>query len=65
MLTMFLIYLQIHNFKMAGLHPLLLYGHSKKQTVSCGKLCELDLVTETEEGSIQSIHTLYERILKG
>lgn len=57
--------MQIHKFKMAGLHPLFLFGTEKKNSVSCDYLSGLEAVTDQENDTVKTIHNLYESLLKG
>ncbi|XP_034431953.1 proteoglycan 4-like [Hippoglossus hippoglossus] len=60
---MFPICFQVHKFKMAGLHPVLLFGTKKKDCVSCECLSGLEVVTDTENASMKAVRTLYESLL--
>ncbi|XP_062264633.1 uncharacterized protein LOC133971341 [Platichthys flesus] len=56
---MFPICFQVHKLKMAGLHPMLLFGREKKGSVSCDSISGLELVSDTDYKSLKIIEGLY------
>ncbi|XP_060945094.1 uncharacterized protein LOC133022099 [Limanda limanda] len=53
----------VHKFKMAGLHPILLFGTNKKNCVSCDFLTGLEVVKDKESASVKAVRELYESLL--
>ncbi|XP_053295705.1 uncharacterized protein LOC128455832 isoform X1 [Pleuronectes platessa] len=53
----------VHKFKMAGLHPILLFGTNKRGSVSCDYLNGLEVVKDTENASVVAVRSLYKSLL--
>ncbi|XP_062258013.1 FYN-binding protein 1-like [Platichthys flesus] len=53
----------VHKFKMAGLHPILLFGTNKRGSVSCDYLNGLEVVKDTETASVVAVRSLYKSLL--
>ncbi|XP_062249429.1 uncharacterized protein LOC133958558 [Platichthys flesus] len=49
----------VHKLKMAGLHPMLLFGREKKGSVTADSISGLELVSDTNYKSLKIIEGLY------